>query len=174
MWFRESSRYFCKIENFAYGEISERRFSNPHPWTIRQTFYRGRFQTHSRPRKFWNFNYFSIGISFWGSVDDEARLILVNGLVPAGNKPLTKLILSKTHDATRCYLVDISEFVTEKQMSSFWRNFNHWLHWKSSFRQLPMQPVIKISSNELQLPVRPVIKISSKWHFCCSGCVSGI
>ena len=31
MWFRESSGYFCKIENFAYGEISERSFSNPHP-----------------------------------------------------------------------------------------------------------------------------------------------
>ena len=31
MWFRESSRCFCKIENFAYGEISERSFSNPHP-----------------------------------------------------------------------------------------------------------------------------------------------
>ena len=25
----ESNRYFCKIENFAYGEISERSFSNP-------------------------------------------------------------------------------------------------------------------------------------------------
>ena len=23
-----------KIENFAYGEISERSFSNPHPWII--------------------------------------------------------------------------------------------------------------------------------------------
>ena len=34
MWFRESNRYFCKIENFAYGEISERSFSNPHPWTL--------------------------------------------------------------------------------------------------------------------------------------------
>ena len=31
MWFRDSNRYFCKIENFAYGEISERSFSNPHP-----------------------------------------------------------------------------------------------------------------------------------------------
>ena len=31
MWFRESNRYFCKIENLAYGEISERSFSNPHP-----------------------------------------------------------------------------------------------------------------------------------------------
>ena len=27
----ESYRYFCKIENFAYGEINERSFSNPHP-----------------------------------------------------------------------------------------------------------------------------------------------
>ena len=26
------------------------------------------------------------------------------------------------------------------------RNFNHWLHWKLSFWQLPVQPVIKISS----------------------------
>ena len=32
MWFRESNRYFRNIENFAYGEISERSFSNPHPW----------------------------------------------------------------------------------------------------------------------------------------------
>ena len=33
MWFKESNRYFCKIENFAYGEINERSFSNPHPWS---------------------------------------------------------------------------------------------------------------------------------------------
>ena len=25
--------YFCHIEYFAYGEINERSFSNPHPWT---------------------------------------------------------------------------------------------------------------------------------------------
>ena len=31
MWFKESNSYFCKIENFAYGEINERSFSNPHP-----------------------------------------------------------------------------------------------------------------------------------------------
>ena len=30
MWYK-SSRYFCQIENFAYGEINERSFSNPHP-----------------------------------------------------------------------------------------------------------------------------------------------
>ena len=37
-------------------------------------------------------------------------------------------------------------FNTETEMSSFWRNFNHWLHWKLSFWQLPVQPVMKISS----------------------------
>ena len=30
MWFKESNGYFCKIENFAYGEINEQSFSNPH------------------------------------------------------------------------------------------------------------------------------------------------
>ena len=24
---------FWQIKNFAYGEINERSFSNPHPWT---------------------------------------------------------------------------------------------------------------------------------------------
>ena len=36
--------------------------------------------------------------------------------------------------------------VTETEMSSFWRNFHHWLHWKLSFWQLSVQPVMKISS----------------------------
>ena len=25
---------FCEIDNFAYGEINERSFSNPHPWSL--------------------------------------------------------------------------------------------------------------------------------------------
>ena len=29
MWCKESSRYFGRIENFAYGEINKRSFSNP-------------------------------------------------------------------------------------------------------------------------------------------------
>ena len=33
MRFKESNMYFCDIENFAYGEINERGFSNPHPST---------------------------------------------------------------------------------------------------------------------------------------------
>ena len=35
---------------------------------------------------------------------------------------------------------------TETKMSSFWRNFHHWLHWKLSFWQLPVLPVMIISS----------------------------
>ena len=31
MWCKESNRYLSRIENFAYGEINERSFSNPHP-----------------------------------------------------------------------------------------------------------------------------------------------
>ena len=52
MWFRESNRNFCKIENFAYGEISERSFSNPHPWPLvsqghqQQRYWIGRKKGH--------------------------------------------------------------------------------------------------------------------------------
>ena len=31
MWFKYANRYFGEIENFAYGEINERGFSNPNP-----------------------------------------------------------------------------------------------------------------------------------------------
>ena len=31
MRFKERNKYFCEIDNFAYGEIDERSFSNPHP-----------------------------------------------------------------------------------------------------------------------------------------------
>ena len=48
--------------------------------------------------------------------------------------------------------------VTETEMSSFWRNFHHWLHRKLS---------------KWQLSVQSVIKISSKWqHFRFSECAS--
>ena len=36
--------------------------------------------------------------------------------------------------------------ITETEMSSFWRNFHHWLHRKLSKWQLSVQSVIKISS----------------------------
>ena len=41
MRFEESNMYFYMIENFAYGEINERSFSNPHPWSPTQTIWRG-------------------------------------------------------------------------------------------------------------------------------------
>ena len=37
MWFEKSNMYLCRIENFAYGEINERSFSNPHPWSGTQS-----------------------------------------------------------------------------------------------------------------------------------------
>ena len=42
MRFKECIRYFCQIENFAYGEIDERNFSNPHSrpflsWVLKGT-----------------------------------------------------------------------------------------------------------------------------------------
>ena len=39
MWFKESNSYFCKTENFAYGEINELSFSNPTPELVAGMFY---------------------------------------------------------------------------------------------------------------------------------------
>ena len=52
--------------------------------------------------------------------------------------------------------VTVTLIFTETEMSSFWRNFRHWLHWKLSFWQLSVQPVMKISSKW--------------WHFRFSVC----
>ena len=51
---------------------------------------------------------------------------------------------------------------TETEMSSFWWNFHHWLHWKLSKWQLPVQPVIKISSKWRHFRF-------SVWIFCYIG-----
>ena len=56
-----------------------------------------------------------------------------NSLVPVSKDTFTPF----------CVLL---QSVTETKMSSFWRNFHHWLHWKLSFWQLPVQPVMNISS----------------------------
>ena len=37
---------------------------------------------------------------------------------------------------------------TKTKMLSFSLNFKHWLHWKLSFWQLPVQPMIKIESDD--------------------------
>ena len=36
--------------------------------------------------------------------------------------------------------------ITEMEMLTFWWNFHHWLHWKLTKWQLPVQLVMKISS----------------------------
>ena len=48
---------------------------------------------------------------------------------------------------------------TETKMLSFWRNFHHWLHWKLSFWQLPVQPMMSISSKWRH------IRFSGRDHF---------
>ena len=57
-----------------------------------------------------------------------------------------------------CYIV------TETKMSSFWRNFNHWLHWKLSFWQLPVQPVMKISSKWRHFRFGGVVSYHIIWY----------
>ena len=52
----------------------------------------------------------------------------------------------KGHEALLSYSYKITTKYTETEMSSFWWNFHHCLHWKLSKWQLPVQPVIKISS----------------------------
>ena len=60
------------------------------------------------------------------------------------------------HQTSRWLLMAWCLFgVTETKMSSFWRNFRHWLHWTLS---------------KWQRSVQPVTKMSSKWqHFRFSG-----
>ena len=84
-----------------------------------------------------------------------------------------KVVNTKTPSAAIGeHFVKMMTFPTE--MSSFWQNFHQWLHWKSSIRQLPVQPLMKISSkwwHFRQLPVQSMMKISSKWwHFRFSSC----
>ena len=43
-------------------------------------------------------------------------------------------------------ICEMGPIETETEMSSFWWNFHHWLHWKLSKWQLSVQPVMKISS----------------------------
>ena len=38
MWLKWSNRCIYKIEYSAYGEIKERSFNNPHPWTIESSY----------------------------------------------------------------------------------------------------------------------------------------
>ena len=55
--------------------------------------------------------------------------------------------INKSDDSTENWSdTPIYRTNTETKMSSFWCDFHHWLHWKLSFWQLPVQPMMKISS----------------------------
>ena len=54
----------------------------------------------------------------------------------------------------------LSSSSTETKMSSFWRNFHNWLHWKLSFWQLP-QPEMKISSKWRHFRFNDIVVIKS-------------
>ena len=56
----------------------------------------------------------------------------------------------------------------EMEMSPFWWNFHHWLHWKLSKWQLPVQPAMKISWKwqhfHFSVPVRmSLLHLNSFW-----------
>ena len=61
------------------------------------------------------------------------------------HRPRGKTTTGSALDGAVCVSESIQHH-TETKMSSFWRNFHHWLHWKLSFWQLPVQPVMNISS----------------------------
>ena len=60
---------------------------------------------------------------------------------------------------------DVTCVSTETEMSSFWRNFHHWLHRKLSKWQLSVQSVIKISSKwqHFRFSVNPKSLISQRF-----------
>ena len=75
---------------------------------------------------------------------------------PSLNITMNKIDIQWGRYLFSCAHVTIAKSITETEMSSFWWNFHHWLHWKLS---------------KWQLPVQPVMKISSKWrHFRFSDC----
>ena len=77
----------------------------------------------------------------------QYSLVQIMGCHRTGDKPLSESVmvwLPGAHYVTRPQVNWWTH--TETEMSSFWWNFHHWLHWKLSNWQLPVQPVIKISS----------------------------
>ena len=57
---------------------------------------------------------------------------------------------------------------TETEMSSFWWNFHHWLHWKLSKWQLPVQPMMKISSKwrHFRFSEAPCVILDAQFEAC--------
>ena len=101
----------------------------------------------------------------------EARCSVTNedvvGAVRTGDAPTTSE-WSTISLLTNVWLIsEVSwQLNTETKMSSFWRNFNHWLHWKLSFWQLPVQPVMKISSKWRHSRFSEIEGVSSPGIYC--------
>ena len=55
-------------------------------------------------------------------------------------------LLGQSQKCPRSSEVTLKHKSTEMKMGSFCWNFHHWLHWKLSKWQLPVQPVMKIST----------------------------
>ena len=56
--------------------------------------------------------------------------------------------------------------LTDTKMLSFWRNFRHWLYWKLSFRQFPVQPLMKISSKWRHFYFSAIVQWFSERNCC--------
>ena len=89
---------------------------------------------------FWDFSMSGGQRLYW-----KTQLWVIEPRVRSGNFGLATF-RSEQLSSHRRYGVSHRRWLIETKMSSFWRNFYHWLHWKLSFWQLPMQPVMKISS----------------------------
>ena len=108
-----------------------------------------------------------LSISVMTYIDDEIKFEWIifkmspgfNELRDLSGKALKKLLMhlnraiyvcDLTIDPCVCFFPDLvtgsGSANTETEMSSFWRNFRHWLHWKLSFWHFSVKPVMKISS----------------------------
>ena len=102
----------------------------------------------------------------WNWIKSKAHILLVwyKSVKGAPFISCNFTYMSRTLHQTRprVYTVPyrLSSSYIETKMSSFSWNFNHWLHWKFSFWQLPVQPVMKISSKwrhfRFSVPVVPM------------------
>ena len=103
----------------------------------------------SYPRQAANMHLLIASINWFDIIAPEIRSTLLQQQNYAAQRHTDQ---AKSTRTVRCKPIEtvwrtwISTLSTETKMSSFWRNFHHWLHWKLSFWQLPVQPVMKISS----------------------------
>ena len=109
---------------------------------------------HSTDNSFKCIAWISINVSLKfvlkGPINNISVFVQIMAWRGPGDKPSLSepmMVGLPTHICvTRPKKIRFYKYITETKMSSFWRNFHHWLHWKLSFWQLSVQPVMKISS----------------------------